>query len=261
MPRIYLIVWNDKELAERAALLTAAGYQVSSGLPPGPPMVRALAADPPDAVVIDLGRLPSQGRDVGVTLRISKPARRIPLVFVGGDPDKLARLRHLLPDAVYTTWDEIERVLPDAIAHPPPDPVVPESSFAGYSGTPLPAKLGIKPSATVALVGAPPGFMDTLGSLPPGVQVRTTAAGDCRPILWFVASLPALHEGLAAMAAHVHSNSLWVIWPKKSSSVASDVTQQAVRDAGLAIGLVDYKVAAIDATWTGLCFTRRKAKA
>ena len=223
-------------------------------------MLRTLGAGPPNAVVIDLGRLPSQGRDVGVTLRISKPTRRIALVFVAGDPAKVSHIRELLPDAVYTTWDEIEHALPQAIDHPPLDPVVPASSFAGYSGTPLPAKLGIKPGATLALVGAPPDVADILGSLPPGVQVRDVASGECRPILWFVTSLHALHDGFERIAVHVRSNALWVIWPKKTSGAGGDVTQQAVRDAGLAIGLVDYKVAAIDATWTGLCFTRRKTK-
>jgi hypothetical protein len=261
MYRIRLIVWNDKDLADRAALLAAAGYDVTAGLTPGPHMLRPLQADPPDAVVIDLGRLPSQGRDVGVNLRISKPTRRIPLVFAGGDPGKTARIRDLLPDAVYTTWEEIGSALPQAIAHPPQNPVVPESSFAGYSGTPLPAKLGIKPGATVALAGAPPDFAATLGSLPPGVTLCDAPAAGCQPILWFVTSQRAVNDGFAQMAGYVQNNSLWVIWPKKAAGSSSDVTQQAVRDAGLAIGLVDYKIAAIDATWTGLCFTRRKSKA
>ena len=256
---IRLIHWNAGEAEERAERLRSAGYEVvhetldAAGL-------RALREEPPGAVVIDLGRLPSHGRDVALGIRKYKSTRHVPLVFVAGAPEKVARIRELLPDAVYTGWDQIRDSLEDAIAHPPVDPVVPRSLLEGYSGTPLPKKLGIKASSVVALVGAPEGFEETLGELPEGVVLRRRARGQPDVTLWFVRSRRDLQRGIERMGDFASKGGLWIVWPKKSSGVASDLSQAAVREVGLAAGLVDYKVCAIDATWSGLCFTRRKRK-
>jgi hypothetical protein len=77
-------------------------------------------------------------------------------------------------------------------------------------------------------------------------------------ILWFVRSRQALDSGLSAMAARAAAGRLWICWPKRDSAPAAGVTQNAVRAAGLAAGLVDFKICAIDARWSGLCFVRRK---
>jgi hypothetical protein len=257
MQRIRLIHWNADEAEERASRLRSAGYAVDHD-PLTPARLRALREDPPDAVVIDLGRLPSQGRDVAVDLRISTATRPVPLLFVGGEPEKVARVRELLPDAVYSDWDRIERVLPDAIAHPPDDPVVPPSRMAGYSGTPLPKKLGIKAGSAVTLVNAPQDFEETLGELPPGVVIGRQATGQPDVTLWFVRSQEDLKGNIQRMDALAAKGRLWIMWPKKASGIVSDLTQNVVRQVGLAVSLVDFKVAAIDATWSGLCFTRRK---
>ncbi|MDE2969369.1 MAG: DUF3052 family protein, partial [Chloroflexota bacterium] len=128
-----------------------------------------------------------------------------------------------------------------------------------YSGTPLPKKLGVKPGMTVNLLGAPDGFERTLGPLPEGAVLDWDASAPTPLAVWFVRSMAELEAGLArAMDAVEQRGGLWMAWPKRSSDIATDVTQQAVREAGLAAGLVDYKVAAIDATWSGLLFTRRK---
>ena len=149
--------------------------------------------------------------------------------------------------------------LAEAIAHPPEAPVVPESLFAGYSGTPLPKKLGIKPGMTVALLDAPDTFEETLGPLPEGVALAWDGSVTSPLAVWFLRSSAELEEGLArAIEAVEERGGLWMAWPKRASGVATDLTQQAVREAGLAAGLVDYKVAAIDNTWSGLLFTRRK---
>lgn len=143
MRRIRLIHWYAREAAERAARLRAAGYRVEID-PLTTDVLRRIGGKPPAAVVIDLGRIPSQGRDAALALRTSRAARRVPLVFAGGEPEKVERVRGVLPDAVYTDWRRIGGALKRAIAHPPIDPVVPESSLAGYSATPLPRKLGIR---------------------------------------------------------------------------------------------------------------------
>ena len=262
MGRILLIHWNRTEAASRAGLLRAAGYDcvAVSEIGNGPEFLRQMGSNPPAAIIIDLSRVPSHGRDVALAFRSYKPTRRVPLVFVEGDPEKVARLKDLLPDAAYTSWADITFALAQAIAHPPAQPVVPESRMAGYSGKPLVVKLGIKANSAVALVGAPLDFRTTLGDLPNGVQLRDGLSGTCDLILWFVRTREELRQGIAKMAEAIGRGSLWIIWPKKASGVTTDLSEQTVRETGLAAGLVDYKICAIDATWSGLLFARRKTK-
>jgi hypothetical protein len=122
---------------------------------------------------------------------------------------------------------------------------------AGYSGTPLPRKLGIKPGHRVLLAGAPDGF--ELQELPDGVTVRTRASGEADVILAFhtrraelARRMPALRERMEPAAG------LWIAWPKRASRVETDLTEDVVRDLALANTLVDNKVCAIDETWSGL---------
>lgn len=259
MYRIRLIHWNDDEARERAERLRSAGYQVDHGVL-NAAALRSLRADPPDAVVIDLSRVPSQGRDVGLGIRMRKATRHVPLVFVEGEPEKVRRIKSLLPDAVYTTWDGIPSALSHAISHPPTSPVVPASTMAGYAGAPLPKKLGIKANAVVGLIDAPENFDATLGDLPDGVVVRRDPKERSNVTLWFVRSRQDLEAGIAEMVPTAVKGGLWIVWPKKASGVPSDLSQGVVREVGLATGLVDFKVCAIDRTWSGLRFTVRKPK-
>ncbi|UCF69543.1 MAG: DUF3052 domain-containing protein [Acidobacteriota bacterium] len=133
--------------------------------------------------------------------------------------------------------------------------------MAGYSGTPLPKKLGIKPDSTVALLGAPRDFERTLGMLPEGVKLRRQARGRAERVLLFVSARAELARRFpAAVRAMADGGGLWIVWPKKSSGVSTDLSQTEVRGYGLARGLVDYKICAIDETWSGLLFARRSAK-
>lgn len=257
-PTVRLIHWKPEEAAEKAQRLTAAGYSVNAA-PLSGAFLRELRSTPPAAVVIDLSRLPSHGRDVGAAIRQSKSTRRIPIVFVGGEPAKVQRVKELIPDAAYTTWSRIRSALKREIARPPAEPVAIESILAGYSGTPLAKKLGIKAGYSVALVGAPDDFKTTLGELPEGVVLRRQARGRCDLVVWFCKSRGELEKRVERLGSLAGLGGLWIAWPKQASGVSTDLTQAAVRAAGLAVGLVDYKIAAIDATWSGLRFTRRKS--
>ena len=259
MTRVRLIHWKAGEAAGRVEKLRAAGYEVEYQ-PLDGGSYRALRNNPPAAFVIDLSRSPSLGRDVGVGLRSYKATRNVPLVFVEGEPEKIERTKQTLPDATYTTWGKIRGALKAAIAKPPGNPIKPESNLAGYSGTPLPKKLGIKPNSTVALVNAPRGFETALGALPEGVTFIAEAAGRAELIVWFIRTRFELESRIAEMRESTGSGGLWIAWPKKTSGVASDLTENIVRETGLAVGLVDYKICAIDATWSGLKFAVRKAK-
>ena len=142
------------------------------------------------------------------------------------------------------------------------EPVVkPEvlGTMAGYSGTPLPKKLGIKDGSVVVLLGAPAHFEDTLGDLPFGVRIHREVFGQADVVLLFAAAQVDLAERFPVAAGVLAERGrLWIIWPKKAARVITDVGEQEVRTFGLARGFVDYKISAIDATWSGLCFARRR---
>jgi hypothetical protein len=130
--------------------------------------------------------------------------------------------------------------------------------MAGYSGTPLTRKLGIKAGARVALVRAPDGFEETLEPLPDGVRLRTQARATQDVVLFFatrVAELERRFDGLANAIAP--NGGLWIAWPKRTANVATDLRESVVRDLGLAHGLVDNKVCAVDEVWSGLRFVYR----
>jgi CheY-like chemotaxis protein len=259
MPRVLLIHWNAAEAAERAGRLRRAGFEADCFSGPGGAAFRALADTPPDAIVIDLIRLPSQGGGVGIAFRQRKATRLVPLVFLEGDPEKTAAVRALLPDAIYTTWAKIAPALRRALRRPPQQPLVPDT-FAGYTGTPLPKKLRILENSAVALVHAPDGFRPKLTPLPAGVRFERQAA-DADVILAFFKSTAAMGRELPALAkVMTKGRTLWIVWPKKTSPLAGDLTEPVVRSMGLAAGLVDYKVCAVDADWSGLAFAARAAK-
>lgn len=256
-PNIRLIHWNADEAELRAKILRAAGYRVSAG-PIDPSELRAMRTAPPAAVVIDLSRLPSHGREVALALRNAAGTRHVPLLFAEGDPAKAERIRTLLPDAIFTRWADLAAQLPGVLANPPANPVKPASVLAGYSGTPLPRKLGIKPDSTVVLIDAPPGFAASLGELPANVVWKTRPTRGADLTLWFVESAAQLKSGMGAIADRLETGSVWIAWPKQASGRKTDLTQAMVRQAGLEAGLVDYKICAIDSTWSGLKFARRK---
>jgi hypothetical protein len=130
---------------------------------------------------------------------------------------------------------------------------------AGYSGTPLAKKLGIRAGDTVALIGAPDGFEDELEGLPDDVTLKRRAGGKPQVVILFTTKATDLERRFPALAKSVWPDgSLWIAWPKKSSGVATDVDENRLRDIGLPHGLVDNKVCAVDDTWSGLRFVWRK---
>ena len=130
---------------------------------------------------------------------------------------------------------------------------------AGYSGTPLPKKLEIKEGTRVATVGAPADFAATLGKLPAGAKLQRGLAAPRDLTIWFITSRKQLEGDLRRVTPAKGTGSLWIAWPKKASGVKTDVTEDVLREVILPHGLVDRKVCAIDATWSGLLFSWRKS--
>ena len=129
---------------------------------------------------------------------------------------------------------------------------------AGYSGRPLPAKLGFKPGMRAHVANAPDGFAELLGDLPAGVRVLARPAADLDLVVLFVRERRELLRRLPGLQAKIaRAGMIWVAWPKRASRVETDITEDAVRDIALPRGLVDVKVCAIDETWSGLKLVTR----
>jgi hypothetical protein len=123
----------------------------------------------------------------------------------------------------------------------------------GYSGTPLPQKLGIKEGARVAFVNAPLDFAGLVQPLPRGVQVREGLDGSLDLVVFFTVSRAELERHIGELKEAVApAGAVWVAWPKKSSNMVTNMTEDVVRGVALPEGLVDTKVCAIDETWSGL---------
>lgn len=130
--------------------------------------------------------------------------------------------------------------------------------MAGYSGKPLVQKLGIKDGWTIAILNAPRGYAGVLGKLPREVKRKTAAVGPLDFVQFFTTAKHELERRFATLARSLTpAGMLWISWPKKASGVATDLTEDVIRAVGLAHGLVDVKVAAVDDVWSGLKFVRR----
>jgi hypothetical protein len=130
-------------------------------------------------------------------------------------------------------------------------------SLTGYSGTPLSRKIGLKSGMRVFAMNAPPHFRGLLSDAPDDlVWLPRVAAFDCA--VAFATSVSDLRTSFATLEPKLaQAGMIWIAWPKKASGVKTDVNENFVRDIGLDVGLVDIKVCAIDATWSGLKFVRR----
>jgi hypothetical protein len=248
--RVLVIHRDIAEASERASRLRALGFDAAAYLSLGSKGFRGIRQDPPHAILIDLTRLPSYGKAMGVLLRQQKSLRAIPLVFLEGDPDKAAQVRAILPDAVYTTWAKAETAIRRAIR-----PTGREALPPRDAGRPLLAKLGIGQESRVALLHPPEGF-----ALPGGRTGGKVSEADV--VMVFLRSSAALARELPALAGMMRKGRrMWVLWPKKASGVDSDLTMGRIRGMASGFGLVDYKVCAVDETWSGMVLGKRRNQA
>jgi hypothetical protein len=265
---VRLIRWNEADAAARARLLRRAGYRVISAPPENAGgMVRYFRELSPDAVVIDLDRLPSHGRELGLSLRASKSTSHLRLVFAGGLPAKIELVRAAIPDAVFTPWDnDLAPAIERAMAQPEP-PRLPSRELPKASGAgSLERKLDIKPKTHFAIISVnrnpnhndDPWLAELLVSVPDGA-IQQRRIDDATTLALFpIASRRDLMRALElARSSLPPKASLWIVHPKQTSPLAADFNQDDVREAGLAHGFVDYKVCAVDKDWSALKFARR----
>jgi hypothetical protein len=130
--------------------------------------------------------------------------------------------------------------------------------MSGYSGTPLPKKLGLKEDLRLAFINAPEDFSTYLGPLPQGAEIVKRVTKPLDLVILFVTSERELARDFAKLRDKLATNGMiWIAWPKKSSGVATDLSFERVQRIGLDVGLVDVKICAIDETWSGLKFVFR----
>jgi len=256
--RLGLIHWNAKEREEKITGLQSAGHEVLVDLTVSQRFAKQLEEAAPDALLIDLSRLPSQGRDAAVMVRTRKGTRHIPIVFLEGEPEKLAAIRDLLPDAVYTRWDDLKVVLEQVGLDGSRDYAPCDSVFAAYSGKSLAQKLGLKDGIKLCVSRPPGGFRQELGPLPPRADYSESVEADAGLYLWFEHDSAELIADLPAIVKLSQHAPCWIAWPKKGVGIATDLSQQTVREKSMAEGLVDYKICSINDHWSALLFAWRR---
>jgi CheY-like chemotaxis protein len=250
-----LIHWNADERASRLVRLERFCRTVTSWTPEGASPMRALEALAPDVVVIDLSRLPARGRDLAIAIRQRRLLRAVPIVFVDGDAEKVSAIRELLPDAVYTTWRQVGEAVRRA-GRAPVEGVAPPL-FAPYAGRSLASKLGIRQAMTVALVNAHDDLAESLDDLPDGVRFVHEPDVPCALSLWWVRTRAELEATAPRIAEQARFGPVWIIYPKKGGPMGADLTQGVIRLAANAVDMVDYRICAVDETWSGMLLRRR----
>ena len=246
-----LISWSDDQAPEHARRLEAAGFRVDATPLDSSRLIGRIAEMAPAAVVIDLDRKPSLGKVVGVVLTKAKSTRAIPLVYAGAPPDKAAHIQGDLPGATFTTWSKAPTAVKRAIANPPTDAQPPKSYMDQWASGILSKKLDLKPGMTVALLGAPDGFIESLGDPPEGIEFREQIVRGTKMLIWFVRSAAELEEFGFMSARLAKGISFWVMHPKISGNLRSDFNQLDVRRAANEVGMVDYKICSVDEDWSG----------
>jgi len=248
-------VFHQRESKAEALLrvLRKEGYRVMYDPTPGTKTVREIKEDGTSIIVIDLSRLPSHGRDIGAWVRGSKGIRHIPLVFVGGDPAKVAAIRQEIPDAAFTSSDRLSVTLKRLKSLS--EPVVPRQMMQSAPGRTTAQKLGIQERSQVLAIDPPNDYERVVGAMPEGaVFVENPPA----PVtLWFAHDPGEFEAGLLKRRAFAGKSKLWIVWPKgRRDGFNGDF----VRARALKVGLVDYKVCSLNETWSGMLFAVKKAK-
>lgn len=238
------------EAAQIAGRLRDRGIDATAYQSLGPRGFRQIRAEQPELILIDLMRLPSYGKTMGVLLRENQALRHIPLVFLAGDPKKTAEVKRMLPDAAFASWNDLSSAIALAAERPVSMPRAPRQPARSVA-----QKLGIEANSTLALWNAPKGL-----SLPLPKDVRLAGTGkEADVILVWVSNEAALDRTLPLLAKLMSKGRrVWLLWPKRTSGVETTLTMPRVRELATGYNLIDYKVCAVDTTWSAMAIGPRR---
>jgi CheY-like chemotaxis protein len=258
---VYLVHWRSAETEPLVRVIQDAGHHVEyDPAADGGAVYKAIRRRPPDAVVIDLSRLPSHGRELAIGLRGAKSTRHVPIIFVGGASDKAAAIRSQLPDAIYVeSASQLGEALEQARTARLATPVVPVQMMDRYGGRTVAQKLGIREGSTVGVIDPPSGYTAAIGELPAGARFDEDPRAACEVTLWFIHDLDGYRSKARRMRALAGATKLWILWRKKSAAPESGLSERVIRETAASVGLVDYKICAVDRTWSAMAFAVKKA--
>jgi CheY-like chemotaxis protein len=254
MARVRVQHWKEAEAQPLLRALRSAGHQVDYQ-EAAQSNVTYIRQTKPEAIVIDLSRSPAHGRELAVYIRGTKSIRHIPIVFVDGEPEKVQKIRELMPDAEYTTLAKVTTAVKRAIAKPPSAPVVPPQMMERTIGRSTAQKMGIVAGSRVALIDAPPDYARVLGELPEGVSLEEDPQEVLPVTVWFVRDPDEYVRALPRKRGLAARSKFWVVWPKGQRD---GVNGNLVREAALQLGLVDYKICSVNEVWTAMVFAVKK---
>ncbi|HEY3457986.1 MAG TPA: hypothetical protein VGK64_25615 [Bryobacteraceae bacterium] len=251
MARIRLLHWNASEAGKYLSALAAAGHRVEYDERFEPRRLREWRAQPPDVFVIDLSRLPAQGREIAIALRQWPATRRVPVVFCDGAAEKVEKTRAVLGDALYCEFSKLRNSIRKALAESCAEATVPTPMMKRYAARTTAQKLGIAAGSTVAVIDPPRDYLAVLGDLPAGVQFTEDRAASVT--LCFVHDLPSLQDRMSDLRRLGRTSKLWFCW-RKGKTAASGLSGNSIRATAVALGLVDYKICSLNAVWSGMLF-------
>ncbi len=187
MSRVRVVHWNAADAEPLLEACRAAGHQVEYEPDDWPATSRTIRRTLPEALVIDLSRMPARGRELAFAIRHTKYTRQIPLIFVDGEPEKVEAIRQHLPDAVFTSRKRVAAGIRAACRQIVANPVRPPSVMERYGTRSTAQKLGIKEGTSVALFDAPRDYASVLGDIPASVELLEDPEEVLCPVtLWFV---------------------------------------------------------------------------
>ena len=259
MPRVRLLHWKASEAARHIDLLRQAGYKIDYEERFRPALMTAWRESPPDAFVIDLSRLPSHGREIAIALRQSPRTRCVPIVFCGGDEEKVNAIRNTLPDASYSTAEKLRSTLRKALGNRLPNPVKPVQMMDRYTSRTTAQKLGIRESCAVRLVDPPRNVMQVLGPLPSKIEMLDEDSTETAAVtLCFLHEPHLLQPAISRVRPLASTSKLWILWRKGGSAARGDITEARLRNTAIVLGLVDYKICSVNDVWSAMLFALKR---
>ena len=248
MKQIALLHWKPDEIAELARRIQ--GFRVAPVAPRPGESLKDLERIEAEAVVICLDRMPSNGRAVGYHLRTRKATRHIPIIFVGGEPDKVQKARELLPDATFASWASVSKAVTKAIAEASTTP----TKAPIHVGNPLHIKLGLKPGMKIAVLGAPKPFDTIVRDLPEGIEMTEELDRDADVAYWFVRSLSELELGIHWFESRMPKAKFWILWKRGASKIPDAVSYASLVEIAAGAGYAQYKIVRVDDVWSAAIF-------